>query len=163
VPPTSRYRPSPRPGKLEAPWYDADHAVRKVGSNGEIRWGGAMIFCSEALIGEPVGVAETEPGDWLVRFAEIDLGVIDRRTKRLRRFTAARPRPSPGKLSAMYPVYSARHVPGWVKGQFAVRSLLTVEMLHKLPAERVEVAFPTGRGIEKSSYTGVLLWALVVQ
>ena len=93
VPPTSRYRPSPRPypKKIEAPWYDADHDVRKVRSNGEIRWGGEMIFLSETLIGEPVGIAETEAGDWLVRFADIDLGIIDRRSKKLRRFTAARP------------------------------------------------------------------------
>ena len=93
VPPTSRYRPSPRPypDKIEAPWYDADHAVREVRSNGEIRWGGEMIFLSEALIGEPVGIAETQAGDWMVRFADIDLGIIDRRSKKLRRFTAARP------------------------------------------------------------------------
>ena len=50
-----------------------------------------MIFLSEALIGEPVGIAETEAGDWLVRFADIDLGIIDRRNKKLRRFTARRP------------------------------------------------------------------------
>jgi putative transposase len=95
VPPTSRFRRSPRPypEKIEPLWYDADHAVRKVRSNGEIRWGGEMIFLSEALIGEPVGIAETEAGDWLVRFAEIDLGTIDRRTKKLRRFTAGRPPP----------------------------------------------------------------------
>jgi hypothetical protein len=65
--------------------------VRKVRSNGEIRWGGEMIFLSEALIGEPVGIAETEAGDWLVRFADNDLGIIDRRSKKLRRFTADRP------------------------------------------------------------------------
>jgi hypothetical protein len=58
-----------------------------------------MIFLSEVLIGEPVGIAETEAGDWLVRFADIDLAVIDRRTKKLRRFAAARPprhRETPG-------------------------------------------------------------------
>ena len=106
MPPTSRYRSSPRPypSKLEAPWYDADHAVRKVRSNGEIRWGGEMIFLSEALIGEPVGIAETEAGDWLVRFAEIDLGIIDRRTRRFRRFTAARP---PRHQQTPEPVVSA--------------------------------------------------------
>lgn len=93
VPPTSRYRSSPRPypHTIEEPWYDADHAMRKVRSNGEIRWGGEMVFLSEALIGEPVGIAETDAGDWLVRFAEIDLGIIDRRSKKFRRFTAARP------------------------------------------------------------------------
>ena len=97
--PEVRPAPRPYPDKIEEPWYDADHAVRKVRSNGEIRWGGAMIFLSEALIDEPVGIAETEAADWLVSFAEIDLGIVDRRTKKLRRFTAARPprhRETPG-------------------------------------------------------------------
>jgi hypothetical protein len=34
-------------------------------------------------------------------------------------------------------------------------------VLRKLPAEQVEVSFQTGRGAEKSSYTGVLLWTLL--
>ena len=106
MPPTSRYRPSPRryPANIEEPWYDADHAVRKVRSNGEIRWGGEMIFLSEALIGEPVGIAETEAGDWRVRFADVDLGIIDRRSKKLRRFTAGRPA---GHQSTPVPVDNA--------------------------------------------------------
>jgi putative transposase len=93
VPPTSRYRPSPRrcPSKIEELWYDAEHAVRRVRPNGEIKWGGEPVFLSQALAGEPVGIAETEPGDWLVRFADIELGIIDRNTKRLRRFMAGRP------------------------------------------------------------------------
>jgi putative transposase len=93
VPPTRRYRPSPRPypSKIEEPWYDADHAVRRVRSNGEIKWGGDYLFLSEALVGEPVGIAETEAGDWIVRFADLDLAIIDRHTKKLRRFMAGRP------------------------------------------------------------------------
>jgi putative transposase len=93
VTPTSRYRPSPRayPGTIEEPWYDADHAVRRVRSSGEIKWGGDRLFLSEALIGEPVGVAETEAGDWIIRFADIDLGTIDRNTKKFRRFMAGQP------------------------------------------------------------------------
>jgi hypothetical protein len=38
---------------------------------------------------------------------------------------------------------------------------VTVDMLRKLPVERVEVAFQTGHGMEKSNYTGALLWALL--
>jgi hypothetical protein len=93
VPPSRCCRASLRryPERIEAPWYDAAHAVRLVRSNGEIKWGGDLVFISEALVGEPVGVAETGAGDWLVRFADIDLGVIDRATRRLRRFTAGRP------------------------------------------------------------------------
>jgi putative transposase len=93
VAPTTRYHPSPRPypSKIDEPWYDAEHAVRRVRSNGEIRWGGDLIFLSEALIGEPVGIAETDAGDWIVRFADVDLATIDRTTKKLRRFMAGRP------------------------------------------------------------------------
>ena len=93
VPPTSCYRASPRryPSRIEEPWYDAAHAVRQVRLSGEIKWGGDLVFISEALAGELVGVTETEAGGWLVRFADIDLGMIDRTTRRLRRFTAARP------------------------------------------------------------------------
>lgn len=108
VTPTSRYRPSPRPypSKVEEPWYDAEHAVRRVRSNGEIKWGGDLIFLGEALIGEPVGIAETEAGDWIVRFADIDLGLIERKTGKLRRFMAGRPamkrhQNKPRKLSGM--------------------------------------------------------------
>ncbi|MEO3435616.1 IS481 family transposase [Inquilinus sp. CAU 1745] len=91
--PASRYALSPRPYPASSaePNYDADHAVRRVRSNGEIRWGGDLIFVSEVLVGEPVGVAETDAGDWIIRFADLPLGVIDRRTHKLRRFTAARP------------------------------------------------------------------------
>jgi putative transposase len=58
--------------------------VRKVRSNGEIKWGGGRVFISEALIGEPVGVVETSTGNWLVRFINHDLGIIEHRTHKLR-------------------------------------------------------------------------------
>jgi transposase InsO family protein len=93
VPPVRRYQPSPRPfpDKIEEPWYDPDHATRRVRPTGEIKWGGDLVFVSEALAGETVGVAETEDGDWIVRFAAVDLGLIDRTSKKLRRFAAGRP------------------------------------------------------------------------
>ncbi len=91
--PASCYTTSPRPypNRIEAPDYEAEQAVRRVRSNGEIRWGGELVFVSETLVGEPVGVAETETGDWIVRFASYPVGLIDRRTKRLRPFSAPRP------------------------------------------------------------------------
>ena len=92
-PPAAFYRPSlrPHPERLEEPWCDAEHAMRRVRADGSIKWGGDLVFVSETLRGEPVGIAETEGGDWLVRFADIDLGIIDRRSKKLHRFRAARP------------------------------------------------------------------------
>jgi putative transposase len=93
VPPTTRYRASSRryPATIEEPWYDANHAVRRVRTSGDIKWGGEFIFVSEALIGEPVGIVESKRGDWIVRFADIDLGIIDRKSKKLCRFMAGRP------------------------------------------------------------------------
>ena len=76
---------------LEDPWYDADHAVRKVRSSGEIKWAGRSVFISETLAGEMVGLAEVGEHGWLVRFADIDLGLIDQTNLRFTRFTAARP------------------------------------------------------------------------
>lgn len=91
--PESRYRPSPRPypRRIEEPVYDADHAVRRVRSNGEIKWRGEHIFLSEALVGEPVGILESESGNWLVRFADTPIAVIDRKSKMLTPIAAARP------------------------------------------------------------------------
>ena len=93
-PPASLWRPSPRPypEQLAQPWYDAAHAVRRVRGSGEIKWGGASVFISETLAGETVGVAETADGDWLVRYAQIDLGIIDPKRNRLIRFVPPRSR-----------------------------------------------------------------------
>ena len=97
--PASRYRPSARsyPQHIAEPHYDAEQAVRRVRTNGEIRWGGDLIFISETLVGEPVGVAETETGDWIVRFADYPIGLIDRRTRTVRPFAPARPGRRKGK------------------------------------------------------------------
>jgi putative transposase len=93
--PASLYQPARRcyPERVEEPVYDAEQAVRRVRSNGQIKWAGEMIFVGEGLIGEPVGVNETDSGDWLVRFADIDLGYIDVARQRLARtpLRAARP------------------------------------------------------------------------
>ena len=87
-PPARLYVPSPRPypARLEDPWYDATHQVRRVKRMGQIKWGGDAVFVSEAVRGELVGLAETERGDWTVRFMHVELGRIDRTT---RRFTPA--------------------------------------------------------------------------
>jgi transposase InsO family protein len=84
-PPATFYRPSPRayPCRLCEPDYDAETAVRRVRCNGSIKWEGDLIFVSEALTGEPIGVTETISGDWRVCYGSIELGFIDRRTRRL--------------------------------------------------------------------------------
>ena len=91
-PPASLWTPSarPYPETLAQPWYDAGHAVRRVRPSGEIKWAGHSVFISETLAGETVGIAETRDGDWLVRYAQIDLGIIDPKSHRLIRFVPPR-------------------------------------------------------------------------
>lgn len=76
--------PRPYPARLEDPWYDATHQVRRVRDTGQIKWRGELVFISEAVRHEAVGLAETERGDWTVRFMDVELGRIDRRTRRFR-------------------------------------------------------------------------------
>lgn len=80
-PPAEFYSASPRamPTNLEDPWYDANHQVRRVRSTGEIKWKGEFIFISEALVDELVGIVELETGDHVVRFCDLDVGLINRR------------------------------------------------------------------------------------
>jgi transposase InsO family protein len=83
-PPARLYAASPRPypARLEDPWYDATHQVRRVRNRGQIKWGGDFVFVSEAVCGELVGLTETEAGDWRVHFMQVELGRIDRETRR---------------------------------------------------------------------------------
>ena len=85
--PASLYRPSPRsyPCALREPQYGADCEVRRVRSNGEIKWRGELIFVSQVLVGEPVGIDQTQTGDWRVRYATVELGGIDIERRRLNR------------------------------------------------------------------------------
>lgn len=76
--PADRYQLSPRrfDGILRTPEY-VDHKVRMVRSNGTIKLGGKLVFISQALIGEPVGLLEHDDG-WTVSYGPIELGNIVR-------------------------------------------------------------------------------------
>ena len=111
-PPAEVYTSSLRamPARLQDPWYDANHQVRRVRSNGEIKWKGEFIFIGEALVHELIGIAELETGDHVVRFANLDVGLITHRGL----FTRFAPRreglrepaeqPAQPKLSGIMPV-----------------------------------------------------------
>jgi len=93
TPPAAHWRPSRRglPARIDEPWYDADHEVRRVRSTGVIKWRGDTVFIGQALAGEPVGIAELETGGHIVRFLGRDLGVIDG-ASRFHRFAPPRAR-----------------------------------------------------------------------
>jgi len=98
VPPARLWRPSLRqyPERIEEPWYPADHQVRRVRSNGEIKWGGGHVFIGSVLAGEPIGLLELPSGPWLARFLDVDLGVVGRDGSFLP-YAAARPGRSVGE------------------------------------------------------------------
>jgi putative transposase len=85
--PAAHYVASPRrfDGVLREPSYSADHEVRYVRHNGEIRWHGSTVYISEALVGEPVGLIENDNDGWNVSYGPIALGVIAHNGDRLRK------------------------------------------------------------------------------
>jgi transposase InsO family protein len=79
--PASVYTGSPRPfpHRLPAVEYGADTVVRRVRSNGAIKWRGDVFFLSEALIGEAVGLTPITDERWQIHFAHFPLAVLDDR------------------------------------------------------------------------------------
>jgi transposase InsO family protein len=84
--PASHFAPATRSYgyRLKEPEYPAGHHVRRVRQNGEIKWAGGLIFVSEALVGEPVGIEETDQGCFSVHFGPVYLGFLDHRSTLIR-------------------------------------------------------------------------------
>ena len=53
--PADHFHPSPRrfDGVLREPAYPSDLEVRRVRSNGQIKWQGGLVYLNAALAGEP--------------------------------------------------------------------------------------------------------------
>jgi transposase InsO family protein len=85
TPPARHYCRSPRelPGRLSEPNYPQEAVIRRVRSNGEIRWAGELIFVSETLIGEWVAIEELDDGEMRMRFYDTPIATLDPRQKRL--------------------------------------------------------------------------------
>jgi transposase InsO family protein len=82
--PAQFYQASPRPmpKRPPEPEYGPDLVVRKVRSNGEIKWRGELVLISSALAGEGVGLEETDHG-WRVWFYRQPIGLIDPQGQKL--------------------------------------------------------------------------------
>jgi transposase InsO family protein len=91
--PVEFYRPSSKPfvEPVDNLDYGPHEQVRRIRSTGEIRWHGSLLFVSEAITGETVALSERPDGHWLVRFADVALGLIDRSSGQFARFGAGRP------------------------------------------------------------------------
>lgn len=84
--PAQCYSPSPRPypDKLPPVQYDTDVSVRSVRSNGEIKWRGRLVYLSQVLVGEPIGLEVIDTGLWAVRYSFHHLGMLDERRMTIR-------------------------------------------------------------------------------
>jgi putative transposase len=80
-PPARVYVPSVRdyPVRLAEPEYPEYWQKRSVRSNGEIKWQGGMVYVSQALIGQWVGLEPMGEGLWDVHFMNQCLGQVDER------------------------------------------------------------------------------------
>lgn len=83
--PAQLYSKSPRPFPKRLPevTYAPGIEVRRVRTNGEIKWKGQHLFLSESLIGEPIGFDLVDDGCWVLRFAHLELGYYSERDKKL--------------------------------------------------------------------------------
>jgi len=97
TPPADHYVASPIEyrGRLREPDYPPDLDVRRVRSNGEIKWLGKLVFMGEALIGERIGIEETEDRLFAVSYGPIQLGWLDEVAKFTARRVGIDPRPTP--------------------------------------------------------------------
>lgn len=78
--PSPRPMPSPLP-ELDYPLHDD---IIRVTRSGQIHVGGlGNVYLTCALAGQDVGIREEDDGRWLVTFADLDLGLVDR-TKTIR-------------------------------------------------------------------------------
>lgn len=77
--PARRYCESERPSTETPPEikYGTGVEVRRVRSNGEIKWGGGFIYLSEALIGELVGLKPVDEDQWTIYFGPPGLPSLD--------------------------------------------------------------------------------------
>jgi len=63
--------------------YPSEMEVRRVRSNGEIRWRNGLLFVSEVLVGEPVGLLQIEVRHWKLYFGFLPLAILDDPTRKL--------------------------------------------------------------------------------
>jgi transposase InsO family protein len=72
------------PPRLPEPEYPNAQHIRRVRHNGQIRWKNDLLFVGEAFIGQPLGIEETDDGEYAVRFCQQIVGKIDETARRVR-------------------------------------------------------------------------------
>jgi putative transposase len=109
VTPASLYYRSPRPypARLAELRYPPDFELRKVLSNGMIKWHGRALYITQTLSGEQIGLDPSVDDGVPAYFATLKLGVIDPARRRLR----YEPRPRTPRASEKHAVPRAAKRP----------------------------------------------------
>ncbi len=86
--PSQCYQPSRRlfPERLPEVEYGSGIEVRRVRSNGQIKWAGEMLYLGEALIGEPVGLGQIDNERWLIHFGPVPLAVYHAASRSIKKW-----------------------------------------------------------------------------
>jgi putative transposase len=89
-PPAKFFEPYPRPypDRLPELTYADDVIVRRVRTNGEVRWQGMLVYLSGVLAGEPVGFKQVADDWWDVSFGPLLIARWDDRRKYMLRVEA---------------------------------------------------------------------------
>ena len=79
APPATLYVPSPRPypSRVRSPEYGGHVTVRRVRGNGQIKWKGNLVYLSDSLRGEPVGLVQQDERTWTIQFGPLLIGMLD--------------------------------------------------------------------------------------
>ena len=76
------------PVKLPAVEYESGVTIRQVRQSGDIKWRGELLYLSEVLAKEPVGLKPIDEDKWELRYSFHLLGILDERTKKISPVTA---------------------------------------------------------------------------
>ncbi len=83
--PASQYEPSQRayPELILPPQYNSDVTVRRVRHNGEIKWKSQLLYVSELLAKEPIGLKQIDEHIWELRYRFHLLGMLNEKTMKV--------------------------------------------------------------------------------
>ena len=90
--PASVYKSSdrPYPSRLPEIEYASGYRVRRVKQNGQVKWGGRLIWISQILTGEPLGFWQVSEDCWDIYYGPLRLGVFNERNWLIERSLAGR-------------------------------------------------------------------------
>lgn len=75
------FSPRPMPEKLPEHEYANDMELRRVRTDGSIKWAGRMLFVGEALEGEVVGLRQVDDEAWTLHLGPMQLGTLHARSR----------------------------------------------------------------------------------